>query len=364
MIGGSVSNLIDRVRLGHVTDFLDLRYWPAFNLADSFIVLGVIILLRRARSSPTASRAAARLPTLRLLVPDDAAGARLDRFLAELPEVGSRAAAERLLAAGARPVDGEARAKSYRLEGGEEVEVEMPRARAEELEPEEVELAVAYEDEHLLVVDKPAGRRRPSGRRVTRAGTLVHGCSRAGSRAATPDRPGNRPPARPRHVGPARRRALATRRTSALQSLVRRRALEREYLALVRGHPRSRRGRIEAPIGRDRHEPTRHSLDTATPREAVTHFEVDRLLGERRAPARSPRDRQDAPDQRPPGGDRPPCFGDRVYGVPTISSSNGSSCTPRGLPSHTAHGQRIDVVSPLPADLAIGPGQGGRRAFS
>jgi signal peptidase II len=44
LIGGSTSNLIDRVRLGHVTDFLDLRYWPAFNLADSFIVIGVAIL--------------------------------------------------------------------------------------------------------------------------------------------------------------------------------------------------------------------------------------------------------------------------------------------------------------------------------
>jgi len=45
LIGGSVSNLFDRVRLGHVTDFLDLRFWPAFNLADSCIVVGVVILL-------------------------------------------------------------------------------------------------------------------------------------------------------------------------------------------------------------------------------------------------------------------------------------------------------------------------------
>jgi signal peptidase II len=45
LIGGSASNLVDRLRLGHVTDFLDLRYWPAFNLADSFIVVGVVILL-------------------------------------------------------------------------------------------------------------------------------------------------------------------------------------------------------------------------------------------------------------------------------------------------------------------------------
>ena len=45
VIGGSVSNLLDRVRLGYVTDFLDFRFWPAFNLADSFIVLGVLVLL-------------------------------------------------------------------------------------------------------------------------------------------------------------------------------------------------------------------------------------------------------------------------------------------------------------------------------
>ena len=45
VIGGSISNLADRVRLGFVTDFLDFRYWPAFNLADSFIVIGVAILV-------------------------------------------------------------------------------------------------------------------------------------------------------------------------------------------------------------------------------------------------------------------------------------------------------------------------------
>jgi signal peptidase II len=66
LIGGSISNLADRVRLGHVTDFLDFRYWPAFNLADSFIVIGVAVLLgalvaadrpaRRRRISNAAAR--------------------------------------------------------------------------------------------------------------------------------------------------------------------------------------------------------------------------------------------------------------------------------------------------------------------
>ncbi len=45
LLGGSISNLADRVRLGHVTDFLDIRYWPAFNLADICIIVGVVLLV-------------------------------------------------------------------------------------------------------------------------------------------------------------------------------------------------------------------------------------------------------------------------------------------------------------------------------
>jgi signal peptidase II len=51
LIGGSVSNLADRVRLGYVTDFIDFSWWPAFNLADSFIVIGVLMLVIAAVAS-------------------------------------------------------------------------------------------------------------------------------------------------------------------------------------------------------------------------------------------------------------------------------------------------------------------------
>ena len=64
LIGGSAGNLVDRVRLGHVTDFIDLEYWPAFNLADTFIVTGVAVLMialiaaeRRPRVHGSAARA-------------------------------------------------------------------------------------------------------------------------------------------------------------------------------------------------------------------------------------------------------------------------------------------------------------------
>lgn len=65
LIGGSVSNLVDRVRLGHVTDFLDLRYWPAFNLADMCIVVGVVLLVATMLSGEGSPRRRRGASTLR-----------------------------------------------------------------------------------------------------------------------------------------------------------------------------------------------------------------------------------------------------------------------------------------------------------
>jgi 23S rRNA pseudouridine1911/1915/1917 synthase len=213
---------------------------------------------------------------VKLRVPDTAAGERLDRFLAALPEVRSRAAAERLLADGAVRVDGSPRAKSYRLGGGEEVEFEPPPRDEGALVAEEMALRVVWEDEHLLVVDKPAGvvvHPAPGHGR----GTLVHGLLARDIGGGDPERPGivHRLDRDTSGLMVVARSEDAYKR---LQAMVRRRELERHYLALVVGRPRSRRGRIEAPIGRDRRNPFRQSLDTDTPREAITHFELVELL--------------------------------------------------------------------------------------
>jgi 23S rRNA pseudouridine1911/1915/1917 synthase len=213
----------------------------------------------------------------RLRVPDEAAGARLDRFLAGLPEIGSRAVAERLLRDGSVLVDGAPRAKSARLAGGEELEFEAPGPVTTTLEPEEMELIVPYEDEHLLVVDKPAGLVvHPAPGHAQ--GTLVHGLLAYDVEGGDePERPGivHRLDRDTSGLMVVARSPEAHRR---LQELVQQREVTREYLALVVGRPRSQRGTIEAPIGRDRRDAMRHSLDTDTPRDAVTHFEVDELL--------------------------------------------------------------------------------------
>lgn len=210
-------------------------------------------------------------------VPDEAAGTRLDVWVAGREGVETRARAERLIAEGRVLVDGRARPKSHRLEGGEKVEVDLPEPRR--LEAEDVGLQIVHEDDHLLVVDKPAGVvTHPTVGNET--GTLVHGVLAYGAAGGEENRPGIVHRLDRDTTG----LLLVARSETAhglLQELIRRREVERRYLALVVGMPASRTGRIEAPIGRDRRNAARHSLDTDTPREAVTWFETRERIGPR-----------------------------------------------------------------------------------
>ena len=286
-----------------------------------------------------------------LRVPEAAAGERLDRFLAGLPEIGSRAVAERLLSGCAVLVDGRARAKSHKLGGGEQLEFEPPAAPASTLTPEAMDLAVPYEDEHLLVVDKPAGLVvHPAPGHA--AGTLVHGLLahdvEGGEEA---DRPGivHRLDRDTSGLLVVARSPEAHRR---LQALVHSRALTREYLALVVGRPRSRRGTVDAPIGRDRRDPMRHSLDTDTPREAITHFEVQDLLRRHSLLLVTLETGRTHQIRVHLAAIDLPVAGDTVYGRP------GELGLQRQF-LHAAHlafvhpftGEPVDVRSPLPADL-------------
>jgi 23S rRNA pseudouridine1911/1915/1917 synthase len=246
-------------------------------------------------------------------------------------------------------VDGSLRAKSHRLEGGEEVEFEPPQPAAPAIEPEEVPFRVAYEDEHLLVVDKPAGVVvHPGAGHAT--GTLVHGLA-GQSAGGEEDRPGI-----VHRLDRDTSGLLVVARSSEayerLQALVRDRELERSYVALVRGRPRSWRGRIDAPIGRDRDDPTRRSLDTDTPREAVTHFEVAELLGGHALlDVRLETGRTHQIRVHLAAIDLP-VVGDPVYGVPDPSLGRQFLHANRLAFTHPFTNERVEVESPLPDDLA------------
>ena len=194
--------------------------------------------------------------------------------MGRLEAVGSRAAAQRLIEHGAVTVDGRTRQKRHAVKPGETIAIEFPDA-PEPADPsagEGVPFEVVFEDDHLLVVDKPAGVVvHPAPGHPT--GTLAQAL--AGHAAGGPD------PWRPGIVHRLDRDtsglmlvAKSDQVHRALQEMIRRREVEREYLALVEGRPDARTGTIDAPIGRDRAERKRMSVRADHAREARTHFEV------------------------------------------------------------------------------------------
>jgi 23S rRNA pseudouridine1911/1915/1917 synthase len=206
-----------------------------------------------------------------LLVPVAAAGARLDAWLAAELDI-PRARAATLAQAGTVLVDGRRAAKSTRLRGGERITVEEPLPEEPDAAPPP-RPAVVWEDEHVLVVDKPPGlvvHPAPGHRGQTLVELLGSGeGARFQARAVhrlDRDTSGLMLVAKGE---PAQRQ---------LGAVLRRREVEREYLALVAGRLRSRSGTIDAPIGRDPRRRTRMSTTTDKPREARTHFEVEELL--------------------------------------------------------------------------------------
>ena len=285
---------------------------------------------------------------VRIEVPAEAAGERLDVFLAA--HAGSRAAAQRLIDAGRVLVDGAPpRAKRQVLRGGERLEVSEARV-AEEPDVPPADYAVAYEDAHLLVVDKPAGVVvHPA--RGHRAGTLAQALASVAAGGSRPDRAGivHR---LDRDTSGLLLVARSEPAHAALKALIAARAVTREYLALVEGRPAARTGTIEAPLGRDRRVRTRTSTDTADPRPAVTHFAVERALPDAtllRVRLETGRTHQIRAHLQAIGH---PVAGDPEYGRAGLYGLERQFLHAERLAlTHPVTGARLDVRSPLPADL-------------
>jgi 23S rRNA pseudouridine1911/1915/1917 synthase len=282
-------------------------------------------------------------------VAPDAGGMRLDRFVAGHADVASRAHAERLIEAGLVLVDGTARPKSHRLDPGAVVSVPDREPAAAVPPPADLGVPVAYADEHLVVVDKPAGllvHPVPGFHGATLVDALA-GVA-AGGEAARPGIVHRLD----RDTSGLLLVARDERTHARLQAQLRRRRIGRTYLALVRGRPRSRRGRIEAPIGRDRRDPTRMSLDSDSPRDAVTEFElVEALLGRSllRVTLETGRTHQIRVHLASIGN---PVVGDPVYGHgPELGLERQFLHAAELRLVHPESGEPLVVRSELPADL-------------
>jgi 23S rRNA pseudouridine1911/1915/1917 synthase len=149
----------------------------------------------------------------------------------------------------------------------------------------------------------------------------------------------------------------------ALKSALAARKLSREYLTLVDGHPSSRTGTIDAPIGRDRRDRLLVSLDSEVAREARTHFEVLRLLPQAallRVRLETGRTHQIRVHLAAIGH---PVCGDPQYGVAGRYGLERQFLHAERLAfAHPVTGEPIDVVSPLPADLEAALARAGEGA--
>jgi 23S rRNA pseudouridine1911/1915/1917 synthase len=212
-----------------------------------------------------------RMVTLR---PDRAElGMRLDRFVADrLPDL-SRGTVQKLIESGHVLVDGVVRKPKFRMTPGEVISVEIPPAAPDEIEPDPIPLNVVYEDEDVIVIDKPAGlvvHPAPGHPRGTLANALVAhvpGIAVGGSR---------RPGIVHRLDKDTSGLIIAAKTDRGRTSLVEQwadQSVEKTYLALVAGVVEENEATIDAPIGRDPKNRQRMAV-VRNGRPALTHFRV------------------------------------------------------------------------------------------
>jgi 23S rRNA pseudouridine1911/1915/1917 synthase len=232
-------------------------------------------------------------------VSEEEAGARLDAFLASKVEGVSRTTLKRAIEEGGVLVDGRASKPSYKLRAGERVEAELPEPPAAEAEPEDIPLDIVYEDDEVVVVNKPAGmvvhpasgvrsgtlanalafrfRNAECGMRVEGSGlkederqASLHPSSNPQS--AIPDPQSKSPQSAipdPKSIRPGIVHRLdrdtsglivvakTARAHESLSDQFRARTVFKAYAALVHGSTREEKGRVEEPIARDPRNRTR-----------------------------------------------------------------------------------------------------------
>ena len=204
------------------------------------------------------------------------AGERIDSFLAAGIEGLTRSAAARLLEQGNVTVNGEPLAKNYRLRGDETVEVELPEAVETEVTAQDIPLDVVYEDEDVIVVNKPVGmvvHPAPGHSDGTLVNALLYHCGDSLSGVGGEKRPG----IVHRIDRDTSGLIIAAKNDAAhlfLASQLSDHTLARTYECLVVGNLREDSGTVNAPIGRHPADRKKMAVTAKNSREAVTHWGV------------------------------------------------------------------------------------------
>ena len=203
-------------------------------------------------------------------------GARIDTWLAARVEGLTRSAAAKLLESGGVAVNGVSAAKNYRLTGGETVEVTRPEVEEIAVEPQDIPLDVVYEDQDVIVVNKPVGlvvHPAPGHPDGTLVNALLHHCGDSLSGIGGEKRPG----IVHRIDRDTSGLIIAAKNDAAhlaLSAQLSDHTLARTYECLVMGNLRQDSGTVDAPIGRHPSDRKKMAVEPRNGRRAVTHWEV------------------------------------------------------------------------------------------
>ncbi len=288
-------------------------------------------------------------------------GRRLDKFLSEKIDSLSRTRIKTLIQKGHITIDGKrCLLPKKRLKKGQRIHILIPPPEPLDIEPQDIPLTVSYEDEHILVINKPPGLVVHPGA-GNKNGTLVHGLL-----SICKDLSGIGGKLRPGIVHRLDKdtsglMVIAKRDEVhlALSNMFKERRLSKTYLALIKGHVQDREGLIDLPIGRHPAKRTKMAVNFKDGRDAVTRFKVlENLNGSDLLEIRllTGRTHQIRVHLSHLGH---PILGDQTYGGPKTLYVNGEAIHIKRQMLHAFRlsfrhpvlRKRIDLTAPMPEDM-------------
>jgi len=308
------------------------------------------------------------MPQKTLIVTDSHAGKRLDMFIAHFEAYSSRNRIQTLIKDGLALVNGKSEKSSYKVRAGDTVTLELPERKVREVLPENIPLHVVFEDDHMVVLNKPPGLVvHPAPGNY--AGTLVnallyhYGSLPSSGKGISEGAGSERERAGIVHrLDKDTSGVMVVARTEqalkALTAQFKNRVVQKKYLALVAGVIKKGSGTIDAAIGRHVKERKKISVHTASPREAVTLFKVKERFKKAtlvEVEIKTGRTHQIRVHMAHLGY---PVLGDRVYGGTRAAKPGSLSFARQMLHAeslsllHPVTGTPLTFIAPPPPDMA------------